>query len=124
MRTKKCKVFSNLIEGMFEKVPSSQKSFYVYMRTWMRTRTKKYVWPWPWKSLFLKLKLQCLGKIGIPHQRLENYVCHCKKNHRQCREIIHILEQQWSMHGKVEELRALTSKEFLDSFTEDENKEV
>ncbi|GMQ07521.1 hypothetical protein CsSME_00051676 [Camellia sinensis var. sinensis] len=27
------------------------------------------------------------------------------------------------MHGKVEELRALTSIEFLDSFTEDENKE-
>ncbi|KAF5961159.1 hypothetical protein HYC85_002368 [Camellia sinensis] len=38
--------------------------------------------------------------------------------------IIHILEEEWSMHGKVEELRALTSKEFLDSFTEDENKEV
>ncbi|GMP87055.1 hypothetical protein CsSME_00039598 [Camellia sinensis var. sinensis] len=28
------------------------------------------------------------------------------------------------MHGKVEEVRALLSKEFLDSFTEDENKEV
>ncbi|THG11977.1 hypothetical protein TEA_014393 [Camellia sinensis var. sinensis] len=98
--------------------------------------------------------------------RLENYVCHCKKNHQQCREIIHILEEEWSMHGKVEvkiafldialktalstnildllepssesayilqallllhfpfELRALTSKEFLDSFTDDENKSV
>ncbi|KAL7190023.1 hypothetical protein ACSBR1_039633 [Camellia fascicularis] len=38
--------------------------------------------------------------------------------------IIHILEEEWSMHGKVEELRALMSKEFLDSFTEDESKEV
>ncbi|CAL5423508.1 unnamed protein product [Camellia sinensis] len=39
-------------------------------------------------------------------------------------EIIHSLEEEWSKHGKVEELRALTLKEFLDSFTEDENKEV
>ncbi|KAL7194235.1 hypothetical protein ACSBR1_034613 [Camellia fascicularis] len=38
--------------------------------------------------------------------------------------IIHILEEEWSMHGKVEELRALTLKEFLDSFIEDENKEA
>ncbi|KAL7168607.1 hypothetical protein ACSBR2_038943 [Camellia fascicularis] len=43
---------------------------------------------------------------------------------RTINNIIHILEEEWSMHGKVEELRALTSKEFLDSFTEDENKEV
>ncbi|KAL7194237.1 hypothetical protein ACSBR1_034615 [Camellia fascicularis] len=39
-------------------------------------------------------------------------------------EIIQILEEEWLKHEKVEESVVLTLKEFLDSFTEDENKEV
>ncbi|XP_028057044.1 uncharacterized protein LOC114261035 [Camellia sinensis] len=46
--------------------------------------------------------------------------------HPQCvvSEIIQILEEDWLKHENVEESPVLTLKEFLDSFTEDENKEV
>ncbi|CAL5423498.1 unnamed protein product [Camellia sinensis] len=39
-------------------------------------------------------------------------------------EIIQILEEEWSKHEKVEESLVLTLKDFLDSFTKNENKEV
>ncbi|KAI7988066.1 hypothetical protein LOK49_LG13G00095 [Camellia lanceoleosa] len=50
-----------------------------------------------------------------------HYVAH---PHCVVSEIIHILEEKWSKHENVEEPPALTLKEFLDSFSEDENKEV
>ncbi|GMP87053.1 hypothetical protein CsSME_00039596 [Camellia sinensis var. sinensis] len=39
-------------------------------------------------------------------------------------EIIHILEEEWSKHENVKEPLAVTLKEFLDSYTENENKEM
>ncbi|CAL5443554.1 unnamed protein product [Camellia sinensis] len=39
-------------------------------------------------------------------------------------EIIHILQEEWSKHENVEGPLVVTLKEFLDSFTENENEEV
>ncbi|GMQ07520.1 hypothetical protein CsSME_00051675 [Camellia sinensis var. sinensis] len=47
-----------------------------------------------------------------------------QKIYGQCGEIIHILQEEWPKHENVEGPLVVTLKEFLDSFTENENEEV
>ncbi|XP_028056383.1 uncharacterized protein LOC114260454 isoform X1 [Camellia sinensis] len=67
----------------------------------------------------------CEKRRDLPQATYYCEKCHYVAHpHCVVSEIIHILEEKWSKHENVEEPPALTLKEFLDSFSEDENKEV